>query len=148
MKIYSELGQGTTVKIYLPRLLADDDDGESGRPGDTTPVGERTQTILVVEDDDDVRAHSAEILRELGYRVLEAPNAQARAGDPGAATRDRAAVHRRRHAGGMNGRQLADEAPRRRPGLKVLYTTGYAQNAIVHDGGLDPGVQLITKPFS
>ena len=77
VKIYSEPRQGTTVKVYLPRLLAYDDDSEAADRVDTTSVDGRTQTILVVEDDDDVRIHSTEILNELGYRVLEAPNAQA-----------------------------------------------------------------------
>jgi PAS domain S-box-containing protein len=148
VKIYSEPGQGTTVKVYLPRLLTDDDDGEPADRIDATAADDRTQTILVVEDDDDVRAHSAEILSELGYRVLEAPNAQAaleimeRQSELALLFTDVGLP------GGMNGRQLAEEALRRRPGLQVLYTTGYARNAIIHDGRLDPGVELITKPFS
>ena len=104
--------------------------------------------MLVVEDDDDVRAHSAELLEELGYRVLEAPN-----GPSALEILDRQPEVALLFTdvglpGGMNGRQLAEEACRRRPGLRVLFTTGYARNAIVHDGRLDPGVQLITKPFS
>src|SRR5581483_6277910 len=108
----------------------------------------RGETILVVEDDQDVRAHSTGILRELGYDVLEAPLAMV-----GLQLLDRHPGIRLLFTdvglpGGMNGRQLADEARRRRPDLKVLFTTGYARNAIVHDGRLDPGVELITKPFS
>jgi PAS domain S-box-containing protein len=147
VKIYSELGQGTTVKIYLPRLLAGEDAIEAADHAPTAPADDQSQTVLVVEDDDDVRTHSVEILRELGYRVLEAPNGQAAL----------EILTRRPEVallftdvglpGGMNGRQLAEEARRRRPALQVLYTTGYAKNAIVHDGRLDPGVELITKPF-
>ena len=104
--------------------------------------------ILVVEDDERLRAYTVEILNELGYRVLEAPS--------GAAALE--ILERGRKVdllftdivmpGGINGRQLADEAVRRRPGLKVLFTTGYTRNAIVHHGRLDPGVQMIGKPFS
>jgi CheY-like chemotaxis protein len=101
-----------------------------------------------VEDDDDVRTYSKEVLRELGYSTLEA------------ATGSAALRVLEQHPeialiftdvglpGGMNGRQLADEARRRRPDLKILFTTGYARNAIVHEGRLDPGVQLVTKPFT
>jgi PAS domain S-box-containing protein len=148
VKIYSEPGQGTTVKVYLPRLLAHDDDSETADRVDTTSVDDRTQTILVVEDDDDVRAHSVEILNELGYRVLEAPNAQAALEIMGRQPDVALLFTDVGLPGGMNGRQLAEEALRRCPGLQVLYTTGYAQNAIIHDGRLDAGVELITKPFS
>lgn len=101
------------------------------------------------EDDEDVRAYSAEVLRELGYRVLEAADGPAVL----ALLRNEGT-----HVdllftdvvlpGGMSGAQLAREAATVRPGLKTLFTTGYARNAIVHHGRLDPGVQLITKPFS
>jgi PAS domain S-box-containing protein len=148
VKIYSEPGQGTTVKVYLPRLLAQEDASETADRPDTTWVDGRTQTILVVEDDDDVRAHSVEILNELGYRVLEAPNAQAALEIMGRQPDVALLFTDVGLPGGMNGRQLAEEALRRRPGLRVLYTTGYAQNAIIHDGRLDAGVELITKPFS
>ena len=88
------------------------------------------------------------MLRELGYRVLEATNGQGAlemlqaAHDVDLLFTDVVLPH------GMDGRQLADEAERRRPGIKVLFTTGYARNAIVHNGRLDPGVNLISKPFS
>jgi CheY-like chemotaxis protein len=107
-----------------------------------------SETILVVEDDDDVRQHSTQLLKEMGYRVVEASD--------GAAALDVLARNSDVDLlftdiglpGGMNGRQLADEARVRFPALKVLFTTGYARNAIVHDGRLDPGVSLITKPFT
>ncbi|MEO5492851.1 MAG: PAS domain S-box protein [Sphingomonas sp.] len=148
LKIYSEPGEGTTVKIYLPRL--------TGKVIEETPVppppiadAKGRETILVCEDDADVRAFSVEVLRELGYRVLEA-------GDGAAALR-----LLREHAnqvdllftdvvlpGGMTGAVLAREALAIQPGLKTLFTTGYARNAIVHHGRLDEGVELLTKPFS
>jgi PAS domain S-box-containing protein len=148
VKIYSEVGSGTTVKLYLPRLLSEE--GSVALPDMAAPVPRSAgaQTILVVEDDDDVRANTTGIVRELGYTVLEAPLAAT-------------ALHLlKRHPeikllftdiglpGGMNGRQLADAARKVRPTLKVLFTTGYARNAIVHDGRLDPGVVLIPKPFT
>ena len=148
VKIYSEVGEGTTVKIYLPRLHAEQAI-ESTEEAIAAPcAAARSETILVVEDDEDVRTYSTEMLRELGYTVLEA------------AERPRGLQLLDSHPeirvlftdvglpGGMNGRQLADEARSRRRDLKVLFTTGYARNAIVHDGRLDPGVELITKPFT
>jgi CheY-like chemotaxis protein len=102
----------------------------------------------VVEDDNALREYTTEILTELGYRVLEAQN--------GTAALEILDENREIDLlftdvvmpGGLNGRALADEAVRRRPGLKVLFTTGYTRNAIVHEGRLDPGVEVISKPFS
>ena len=147
VKIYSELGSGTTVKIYLPRLYAD----QSSAVAETIPKvarGNAKEIILAVEDDPDVRTQTTGALRELGYRVLEAGN--------GKEALEILAVQPHVDLlftdvglpGGMNGRQLAEAAQKLRRKLKVLFTTGYARNAIVHDGRLDPGVQLITKPFS
>ncbi|NNM72827.1 hybrid sensor histidine kinase/response regulator [Enterovirga aerilata] len=147
VKVYSEPGEGTTVKIYLPRLVGGvEDEEEASAP--TVPEGTRDEIILVCEDDDDVRAYSVEVLRELGYRVLEAH-------DGPSALR---LLERERRVdllftdvvlpGGMTGAVLAEKARALRPGLKVLFTTGYARNAIMHQGRLDRGVELITKPFS
>ena len=147
VKIYSEIGEGTTVKVYLPRHTGEGeavDDHEA----DHLPKGGSQESVLVVEDDDDVRTYSAETLRELGYRVLEAH-------DGPSALR---LLERQPHVdllftdvvlpGGMTGAQVAAQARDLRPDLKVLFTTGYARNAIIHHGRLDKGVQLITKPFS
>jgi PAS domain S-box-containing protein len=146
--IYSELGEGTTVKIYLPRYFGPEDQAEELDPSSDAAGAIGAECILVVEDDDALRLYTVEMLSDLGYSVLTAAN--------GAAALD---IIDRGYSvdllftdivmpGGMNGRQLADEAVRRRPGLKVLFTTGYSRNAIVHHGRLDPGVQLISKPFS
>jgi PAS domain S-box-containing protein len=146
VKIYSELGQGTIVKIYLPRYFgaAEDTTGEAA-PVVPRAIGE--ETILVVEDDDDLRSYATDILRELGYRVIEAANG----------AEALALLHSEADVDllltdvvmpGINGRELADAAVRRRPALKVLFTTGYTRNAIVHHGRLDPGIHLIGKPFS
>jgi signal transduction histidine kinase/ActR/RegA family two-component response regulator len=148
IKIYSEPGHGTTVKLYLPRLLtARDEIGEAVQERAAQPAVNRA-TILVVEDEEAVRASSVEMLRELGYGVFEAgdgPDAlQILEQQPEIELLLTDVVL----PAGMNGRQLAEEALRRRPNLKVLYTTGYARNAIVHHGRLVPGVDLLSKPFS
>jgi len=148
VKIYSEPEQGTTVKLYLPRLHGEGDAAADIHVIDRAPSSCGSETVLVVEDEDDVRAHSTEILRELGYVVLEAPNAQAALRILAENPQTALLFTDVGLPGGMNGRHLSDEARRRRPDLKVLFTTGYARNAIVHDGRLDPGVQLITKPFT
>ncbi|HEX8444868.1 MAG TPA: PAS domain S-box protein [Allosphingosinicella sp.] len=148
VKIYSEAGQGTSVKLYLPRLIGAVAE-EEAVADPLVPEGTREETILVCEDDDDVRTYSVEVLRELGYRVLEAhdgPSAlrllERQGGEVDLLFTDVVLPS------GMLGDQLATEARAIRPGLKVLFTTGYARNAIVHQGRLDPGVELITKPFS
>ena len=147
VKIYSEVGTGTTIKLYLPRHLSCDSVNE-GQPAAVSVSQGKGETILLVEDEADVRSSAVDMLRELGYRVIEAPD-----GSGGLRLLD---AHREINLlftdvglpGGMNGRQLADEAQRRRAGLKVLFMSGYARNAIVHHGRLDPGVELIMKPFT
>ncbi len=147
VKIYSEEGSGTSVKLYLPRLYADDT-ADAAEPAAKIARGSGREIILAVEDDPDVRAHTTGALRELGYQVLEAANGRT-ALELLEAHPDVALLFTDVGLpGGMNGRQLAETARRTRPKLKVLFTTGYARNAIVHDGRLDPGVQLLTKPFS
>ncbi|MGZ8348262.1 MAG: response regulator, partial [Allosphingosinicella sp.] len=148
VKIYSEPGKGTTVRVYLPRLIGEQVE-EAPNAAAEAPEGSRDETILVCEDDDDVRAYTVEVLRELGYRVLEAhdgPSAlrllERQEGRVDLLFSDVVLP------GGMNGSILATRARELRPNLKVLYTTGYARDAIVHHGRLDPGVELITKPFS
>jgi CheY-like chemotaxis protein len=147
VKIYSEAGEGTTIKLYLPRVhSAAREVEERGSKRASLTAG--SETILVVEDDPDVRAYSCETLGELGYTVLFAEN-----GKDGLRVLENHPEIRLLFSdiglpGGMNGRQLADEARKRHPNLKVLFTTGYARNAIVHNARLDPGVELITKPFS
>jgi len=148
VKIYSEVGEGTTIKVYLPRLLNPVEEAGKAEAQQVAPAGHARECILVVEDEPGVRALSVETLRDLGYTVLEASDG------PSAL-----AVLRRETAvallftdvglpNGMTGRQLADAARELRPDLKILFTTGYARNAIVHDGRLDPGIELIGKPFS
>jgi PAS domain S-box-containing protein len=146
VQLYSEPGDGTTVKLYLPRSTATLVSELSELPA--AQARSRHGTILVVEDEDDVRAFTCEVLRELGYGVLAAPDGATALAllqqDPQVALLFTDVGL----PGGMNGRELAERACRLRPDLKVIYTTGYARNAIVHHGRLDPGVELIAKPFT
>jgi PAS domain S-box-containing protein len=149
VKAYSEPGLGTTIKIYLPRFTGVAGDEPAASSG-IAPQGDRSETVLVVEDDADVRAYSVSVLGELGYAVHEAGDGPAALGilnGAEGATIDLLFTDVVLPAG-MSGADLAAAAVRRRPGLKVLFTTGYARDAIVHHGRLDPGVELITKPFT
>jgi PAS domain S-box-containing protein len=148
VKVYSELGEGTTVKIYLPRYVGGEEKLEKLDHSRHATLAIGAETILIVEDDEALRTYATEMLSELGYRVLVAQS-----GADGLEILDGENDIDLLFTdvvmpGGINGRQLSDEAVRRRPGLKVLYTTGYTRNAIVHHGRLDPGVQMISKPFS
>ncbi len=147
VKIYSEPGQGTTVKVYLPRLSGTAHDGATSDTSSELPLGEKQEVILVVEDELAVRQVSVDALTELGYRVLEADGAAAalRLLD---AHPEIALLFTDVVMPDINGRKLADEATRRQADLRVLFTTGYTRNAVVHNGVLDPGVHLISKPFT
>jgi CheY-like chemotaxis protein len=149
VKIYSELGNGTSMKVYLPRYRAAD----GAYPVDippvdaTIPMAGASTLVLVVDDEAPVRMVTAETLRELGYAVLEAGSGAEGlallASHPNIAVllTDVMMPH-------MNGRQLAEEACRLQPGLRVLYASGYTRNAVVHNGIIDPGVHLLSKPFT
>ena len=142
VKIYSEVGQGTCVKLYLPRHHGVGALLEPSSEPLVPPRARQGKTVLVVEDDPDVRTYTVEMVRDLGYQVLSAPDAFAALQVLDLLFTDVGLP------GGMNARQLGDEATRRRPSIKVLFTTGYARNAIVHHGRLDPGVEVIFKPFT
>ena len=145
IKIYSELGEGTTVKIYLPRHSGS---GSAENEMFSQPVAARgSETILVVEDDEALRNHTAEILVELGYKVVSAANAAIALQILGREDVDLLFTDVVL-PGGINGRQLSETAVRRKPNLKVLFTSGYTRNAIVHHGRLDEGVELIGKPYT
>jgi len=144
IKIYSEIGDGTIVKLYLPRStlpLAD-----MTRAAAALPRG-RGETILAVEDDDMVRDHVAGELKSLGYKVLTARSGaealEVLRGDAEIDLLFSDVVM----PGGMSGPQLAEQALRLRPGLRVLYTSGYTENTVIHQGRVDPGVQLLNKPY-
>ncbi len=148
IRIYSEVGEGTTVKVYLPRLDSGAVASEPTPQAEAAPTYGGQETVLVVEDHEDLREYSAGVLRELGYRVLEAANARAALKLMEGPEEIHLVFTDVVLPEGMDGRRLADEARRRRPGIRVLFTTGYTRNAIVHNGRLDPGVHLITKPFT
>ncbi|MHB1204059.1 MAG: ATP-binding protein [Rhodospirillaceae bacterium] len=145
VRIYSEVGHGTTVKIYLPRLFAED----AADPVAAVEVKAATGnlTVLVVEDEPDVRRLTVDALGELGYRVLQADGAT-----PALALikthPEIKVLFTDIVMPEINGRKLADQALKLRPDLKVLFTTGYTRNAVVHHGVLEPGVNLLGKPFS
>jgi CheY-like chemotaxis protein len=145
VKIYSELGHGTSVKLYLPRSS-----GVADTAADTqaaTQIQGGHEVVLVVEDDALVRKYVMTQIASLGYATLQAANAAEALkiiDDGGPIDLLFTDVIM---PGGMNGRQLADEAVRRRPRLKTLFTSGYTENAILHHGRLDPGVLLLAKPY-
>jgi signal transduction histidine kinase len=145
VKIYSEKNEGTTIKVYLPRFVgrpsaAEEAAGEPSR-------GRSGECVLACEDDADVRSYVVETLDRLGYQVLEAADGEAAL----RLLNESASIHLLLTdvvMPGMNGRRLAEEARLRLPLLKVLYMTGYSRNAIVHQGRLDPGGDLIQKPLN
>jgi signal transduction histidine kinase/CheY-like chemotaxis protein len=149
VKIYSEPGLGTTVKLYLPRYVGPETDLDAEAPAlkPESAQAKNGEVILVVEDDEKIRFLSVEALRDFGYTVVQA-------GDASQALAVLAVTPRVDLLftdivmPDMNGRQLADKAREARPDLKVLYTTGFTRNAVVHNGVLDPGVALISKPFT
>ena len=145
IKIYSEEGHGTTVKLYLPQAVAVADAlaTETGISG--SEHGD--ESILIVEDDALVREYVVTQIRRFGYHTLTASNAVEGLAIINGAERIDLLFTDVIIPGGMNGRQLATEALKRRPGLKVLYTSGYTENAIVHHGRLDAGVLLLPKPY-
>jgi PAS domain S-box-containing protein len=145
VKIYSEEGQGTTVKLYIPKGSADNVAVLE------TPAAEQAsegigETVLVVEDDEDVRAAAAAMIRELGYSVIsaEGPEQALRvlADRPVALVFTDVVM-----PGPITSRELADRAGALQPGVKILFTSGYTQNAVVHGGRLDDGIELISKPY-
>jgi PAS domain S-box-containing protein len=148
VKMYSELGQGTTVKMYFPRLIRSEEIAEEGAEDDLAAEAEGSETILVVEDDIDVRGYLAETLHSLNYHVIAATGAQAALS---VLIRDDKKVDLMvtdMVMPGLNGRELGRRAQALRPGLPVLYMTGYSRNAVVHQGRLDEGVELLQKPVT
>lgn len=142
----SKVGRGTTVRILLPRITSPDVEAPD-EPSRALPEGRSEETILVVEDDEDVRIYSTESLRELKFRVIEAASVE----DALAALRrhpDISLLFADVGLPGVDGRTLAELARQQRPGLKVLLTTGYARDSIVQSGRVQPGIRPLTKPFT
>ena len=145
VKIYSELGRGTTIKLYLPRWMGKAAAAAGARRSPERMDARGDEVVLVAEDDPRVRAITVSALEEFGYIVLQAGNG-AEALDLLDETVD--LLFTDVVMPGMDGPQLAEEALRRRPALKVLYTTGYARNAVVHNGTLAGGLPVLPKPFT
>lgn len=147
VKLYSEAYAGTTVKMYFPRYANVADEMPKPSPSPTIQTGDRNEIILVVEDEPLMRRATAEALGELGYTVYDADNAA-----NALAILDRVPGVKLLFTDvvmpDVNGKKLAEEALRRRPQLKVLFTTGYTANAVVHGGVLDSGINFISKPFT
>ena len=146
VKIYSEAGHGTTVKMYFPR--AREPAADFGDDGDVSHGHADSEVILVVEDDKDLRSYLIEMLRDLNYRATGAPDAVAalRILEQPANKIDLMLTDI--IMPGMNGRELSRRARELRPGLKVLFMSGYSRNAVVHQGRVDLDVELIQKPVS
>ncbi len=146
VRIYSEPGKGTTVCLYLPRFAgpAEDVGCAAAAPAETAGQGE---TVLVIDDEPTVRMLMVEVLEELGYRVLEAHDGPSGLKILNSGARVDLLITDVGLPGGMNGRQVADAAREHRPDLKVLFVTGYAENAAIGNGLLEGGMRVITKPF-
>ena len=147
VKIYSEPGVGTVVKLYLPRHFGVAEAAQGAREAAELPRAVGDEIVLVVEDEEKVRHMSVDALRDLGYIALHAGDADEALAlldeNPGVALLFTDIV-----MPGMNGRRLADAAREKRPEIKILYTTGYTRNAIVHNGVLDHDVHFLPKPFT
>ncbi len=145
VKIYSEEGHGTSVKIYLPRATGPQQTVAEAPV--STEIEGGNETVLVVEDDMLVRRYVMTQIESLGYTTLEAANASDALRFIDEVTTIDLLFTDVIMPGGTNGRQLVEEALKRRPELKTLYTSGYTENAIVHHGRLDSGVLLLAKPY-
>ena len=146
VRIYSEVGLGTTVTLYLPRYFGALDEVATG-------AGERVEhglgeTVLVVDDEPHVRMLVSEVLTENAYRMLEARDGRSALEILNSDRRIDLLITDVGLPGGMNGRQVADAARDKRPEMKVLFITGYAENAVVGNGHLAPGMAVMVKPFS
>ncbi|MGF6273276.1 PAS domain S-box-containing protein [Massilia sp. UYP11] len=148
VRIYSELGKGTTVCIYLPRYYGELKPEDIGLPPAPQAPAGQGETVLVVDDEPSVRMLVTEVLEDLGYVALEAADSVAGLKLLQSDARIDLLVTDVGLPGGMNGRQMAEAGIERRPGLKVLFITGYAENSLIGNGHLMPGMQVLTKPFA
>ncbi|GJD55592.1 PAS domain S-box protein [Methylobacterium dankookense] len=147
VRIYSEVGQGTTMCIYLPRHYGVAEGAEGLPDLASAPRAEQGETVLIVDDEPSIRMLVTEVLEDLGYTAVEAADAASGLKVLQSDVRIDLLVTDVGLPGGMNGRQMADAGRVNRPGLKVLFITGYAENAAVGNGHLEPGMAVLTKPF-
>jgi CheY-like chemotaxis protein len=143
IRIYSEIGHGTTIKLYLPPARGQ----VEAAPAATAPLPHGNETIMVVEDDALVRNFVTAQLQSLGYHTVGAANGPAALNLTEGGEKFDLLFIDVIMPGSISGRELAEKVLKLRPGIKVLYTSGYTDNAIVHQGRLDPGVLLLTKPY-
>ncbi len=146
VRIYSEIGMGTTMCLYLPRHLGVLDEAAAPEMPHASDHGQG-ETVLIIDDEPTLRMLMAEVLEEAGYTVMEAGDGPAGLKILQSDTRVDLLITDVGLPGGMNGRQVADAARETRPGLRVLFVTGYAENAAIGNGHLETGMQVITKPF-
>ncbi|XXF10363.1 PAS domain-containing protein [Pseudomonas sp. D2-3] len=146
--IYSELGQGTTMCLYLPRLYGSDEADAEPIEQETDAHNASRETVMIVDDEPAIRMLVMEVLEGLGYTTLEAGDGPSGLKIVQSDVRIDLLVTDVGLPGGMNGRQLADLARLERPELKVLFITGYAENSVIGNGHLEPGMRLLTKPFT
>ncbi len=147
VRVYSEIGQGTTMCFYLLRFIGELDADEA-EPSHAPVERSQGETVLVIDDEASIRMLISDVLMEAGYQILKAADGPAGLKILQSESRIDLLITDVGLPGGYNGRQVADAARLTRPGLKVLFVTGYAENAVVGNGHLDPGMQVITKPFS
>ena len=148
VRIYSEVGQGTTVKIYLPRYHGKAAEAHVAPERLEAPRAQAGETVLIVDDEPTVRMLVADTLAELGYQAIEAGDAASGLGVLESDARIDLLITDVGLPGGTNGKQLADAARQARPKLKVLFITGFAENAAIANGRLDPGMHVLSKPFA
>ena len=148
VRIYSEVGQGTRVCLYLPRHAGEAELDPLADGSAELPRARQGETVLVVDDETSVRMLVRDVLGDLGYGALEAADGAAGLEILRTDARIDLLVTDVGLPGGMNGRQVADAARELRPGLRVLFITGYAENAVLSHGHLDPGMHILTKPFA
>jgi nitrogen-specific signal transduction histidine kinase/CheY-like chemotaxis protein len=147
VRIYTEVGQGTTMCLYLPRHYGDDAHDETIPDLRDAPRAEVGETVLIVDDEPTVRMLVTEVLEDLGYTAIEAADGPAGLKVLQSDVRLDLLITDVGLPGGMNGRQMADAGRVSRPDLKVLFITGYAENAVVGNGHLEPGMEVLSKPF-
>jgi PAS domain S-box-containing protein len=147
VRIYSEVGEGTTMCFYLPRYYGEAEGTETMPDLAGAPRAEQGETVLIVDDEPTVRMLVTEVLEDLGYTAIEATDGPSGLKVLQSDVRIDLLVTDVGLPGGMNGRQMADAARVSRPELKILFITGYAENAAVGNGHLEPGMQVLTKPF-
>jgi DNA-binding response OmpR family regulator len=147
VRIDSAVGAGATITLYLPRDHADPAPGEESAAQDLPPAAGAGEVVLVIEDEPTIRMLVAEVLEEFGYACIEASDGTLGLSILQSGARIDLLITDVGLPGGLNGRQIADAARTLRPELKVLFITGYAQNAAVGGEDLDPGMQVMTKPF-